>query len=196
MNKQRCDWVTNDPEYLAYHDDEWGKPERDKYKLFEMICLEGQQAGLSWYTVLKKREGYRRCFFNFSPEKIAKMTDKDVEALLQDPAIIRHQGKINAIINNARIFMAMEEKGEDFSQFIWQFVDNKPIINQWNNISQVPASTEISDKMAKTLKKKVLNLLVQQLATLLCKLLVWLMTIFSLVFAAKKSVKTPIKSKI
>ncbi|EEG86499.1 hypothetical protein PROPEN_01490 [Proteus penneri ATCC 35198] len=101
------------------------------------------------------------------------MTEKDVEALLQDPAIIRHQGKINAIINNARVFMAMEEQGEDFSQFIWQFVDNKPIVNQWDDISQVPASTEISDKMAKTLKKKVLNLLVQQLATLLCKLLVW-----------------------
>ncbi|EST57449.1 DNA-3-methyladenine glycosylase I [Proteus hauseri] len=154
MNKQRCGWVTSDPEYLAYHDEEWGKPERDKYKLFEMICLEGQQAGLSWYTVLKKREGFRRCFFDFSPEKIAKMTDKDVETLLQDPAIIRHQGKINAIINNARIFMAMEEQGEDFSQFIWQFVDDKPIINQWNDISQVPASTDISDKMAKALKKK------------------------------------------
>lgn len=146
-----------------------GKPERDKYKLFEMICLEGQQAGLSWYTVLKKRAGYRHCFLGFSPEKIAKMTENDVDALLQDPAIIRHRGKINAIINNARIFMTMEEQGEDFSQFIWQFVDNKPIVNQWDDISQVPASTEISDKMAKTLKKKVLNLLVQPLVTLLCK---------------------------
>lgn len=97
------------------------------------------------------------------------MTENDVDALLQDPAIIRHRGKINAIINNARIFMTMEEQGEDFSQFIWQFVDNKPIVNQWDDISQVPASTEISDKMAKTLKKKVLNLLVQPLVTLLCK---------------------------
>lgn len=154
MNKQRCDWVTQDPEYLAYHDNEWGKPQRDKYKLFEMICLEGQQAGLSWYTVLKKRAGFRRCFFDFRPEKIALMTEKDVEILLQDPAIIRHRGKINAIINNARAFLAMETQGEDFSEFIWQFVDRKPIDNQWDTISQVPAFTEISDNMAKALKKK------------------------------------------
>ena len=154
MSKSRCDWVTNDAEYLAYHDDEWGMPEKNKYKLFEMLCLEGQQAGLSWYTVLKKREGFRRCFFEFSPNKIAAMTESDVEALLQDPAIIRHRGKINAIINNARIFLAMEEQGEDFSQYIWQFVDGEPIVNQWSDISQVPASTEISDKMAKALKKK------------------------------------------
>ncbi|QAV22896.1 DNA-3-methyladenine glycosylase I [Proteus hauseri] len=154
MSKSRCDWVTSDPEYLAYHDNEWGVPEKNKNKLFEMLCLEGQQAGLSWYTVLKKREGYRRCFFEFSPNKIAAMTEKDVEALLQDPSIIRHRGKINAIINNARIFLAMEEQGEDFSEFIWQFVEGQPIVNQWDDISQVPASTEISDNMAKVLKKK------------------------------------------
>ncbi|MEQ4924524.1 DNA-3-methyladenine glycosylase I [Proteus hauseri] len=154
MSKSRCDWVTSDPEYLAYHDNEWGVPEKNKYKLFEMLCLEGQQAGLSWYTVLKKREGFRRCFFEFSPNKIAAMTEKDVEALLQDPSVIRHRGKINAIINNARIFLAMEEQGEDFSQFIWQFVEGQPIVNQWRDISQVPASTEISDQMAKVLKKK------------------------------------------
>lgn len=154
MNKQRCDWVTSDADYLAYHDNEWGIPERDKYKLFEMICLEGQQAGLSWYTILKKRAGYRRCFFDFNPYKIALMTEEDVDTLLQDTSIIRNKGKINAIINNARIFVAMEEKGEDFSEFIWQFVDNKPIINHWKVISQVPASTPISENMAKTLKKK------------------------------------------
>lgn len=154
MDKQRCDWVTPDPEYLAYHDNEWGIPEYDKYKLFEMICLEGQQAGLSWYTVLKKREGYRRCFLGFSPEKIAAMTEKDIETLLQDPAIIRHRGKINAIIHNARVFLEIEKQGEDFSQFLWQFVDGKPIDNRWSDISQVPVSTERSDKMAKALKKK------------------------------------------
>lgn len=154
MHKSRCHWVTDDPEYLAYHDEEWGKPEYNKEKLFEMLCLEGQQAGLSWYTVLKKRADFRRCFFNFSPDKIAAMTDKDVDVLLQDASIIRHKGKINAIIHNARIFVAMEEQGEDFSQFIWQFVDGKPIVNQWSEITQVPASTAISDKMAKVLKKK------------------------------------------
>lgn len=154
MDKQRCDWVTSDPEYLAYHDNEWGIPEYDKYKLFEMICLEGQQAGLSWYTVLKKREGYRRCFLGFSPEKIAAMTEKDIETLLQDPAIIRHRGKINAIIHNARVFLEIEKQGEDFSQFLWQFVDGKPIDNRWSDISQVPVSTERSDKMANALKKK------------------------------------------
>ncbi len=116
--------------------------------------MKGSKLGCLGIPYLKKEKAIAAVFLGFSPEKIAKMTEKDVEALLQDPAIIRHQGKINAIINNARIFMAMEEQGEDFSQFIWQFVDNKPIVNQWNDISQVPASTEISDKMAKMLKKK------------------------------------------
>lgn len=114
---QRCDWVSQDPLYIAYHDNEWGVPETDSRKLFEMICLEGQQAGLSWITVLKKRENYRACFHQFNPVRIAAMQEEDVERLLQNTGIIRHRGKIQAIISNARAWLAMEQNGESFADF-------------------------------------------------------------------------------
>lgn len=116
---QRCGWVTQDPLYLDYHDNEWGVPQREGKKLFEMICLEGQQAGLSWITVLKKRENYRHAFHNFDPQRVAAMTAQDVDNLLQNAGIIRHRGKIEAIIGNARAYLAMEANGEPFSDFIW-----------------------------------------------------------------------------
>lgn len=119
---QRCDWVSQDPLYIAYHDNEWGVPETDSRKLFEMICLEGQQAGLSWITVLKKRENYRACFHQFDPVRIAAMQEEDVEHLLQNTGIIRHRGKIQAIISNARAWLAMEQNGESFADFVWSFV--------------------------------------------------------------------------
>lgn len=153
-NVKRCPWVNQDPLYQAYHDEEWGKPTRDKRILFEMICLEGQQAGLSWYTILKKREGYRELFHQFDPYKIAQMDGDDVERLMKDPKIIRNRAKINSIINNAKIFIQMEEDGEDFSEFIWRFVDGKTIENHVEDISNVPVSTEISDELSKALKKK------------------------------------------
>ncbi|EMI5490564.1 DNA-3-methyladenine glycosylase I [Providencia stuartii] len=150
----RCQWVNQDPEYIAYHDNEWGKPTKDNQQLFEMICLEGQQAGLSWYTILKKRQNYRELFHQFDPKKVALMTEGDVERLMQDPRIIRNRAKINAIIANAKAYLQMAENGEEFSSFIWQFVNNQPIVNQWRSSSQVPAETELSKTLSKALKKR------------------------------------------
>ncbi|NDJ55847.1 DNA-3-methyladenine glycosylase I [Enterobacteriaceae bacterium 4M9] len=151
---QRCGWVTQDPLYLEYHDNEWGRPQTDGKKLFEMICLEGQQAGLSWITVLKKREHYQRCFHNFDPERIALMQQEDVERLVQDAGIIRHRGKIEAIINNARAYLAMEALGEDFTHFIWSFVEHTAQVNHFRALSEVPAFTPTSDALSKALKKR------------------------------------------
>ena len=151
---QRCGWVTQDPLYLDYHDNEWGIPQTDRKKLFEMICLEGQQAGLSWITVLKKRENYRRCFHDFDPEKVAAMGPEDVERLVLDAGIIRHRGKIEAIINNARALLAMEQNGEPFAEFIWSFTDHAPQVTQAATLAGIPASTPVSDALSKALKKR------------------------------------------
>lgn len=150
----RCHWVNQDPEYIAYHDNEWGKPNHDNQHLFEMICLEGQQAGLSWYTILKKRQNYQELFHQFDPQRIAFMNEEDVERLMQDSRIIRNRLKINAIIANANAYLAMQKNGEDFSTFLWEFVNNQPIINHWESSSQVPAETELSKKLSKALKKR------------------------------------------
>ncbi|MCX8585543.1 DNA-3-methyladenine glycosylase I [Gilliamella sp. B3023] len=154
MMAKRCSWVTKDPLYINYHDNEWGYPQYDSLKLFEKICLEGQQAGLSWITVLKKREEYRRCFFNFDPEKIIQLNAIDIESLIKNKGLIRNRLKLNSIIKNAHAYLAMQNNNEDFSQFIWSFVDGKPIVNHYKDKSEVPVSTEISDKMSKALKKK------------------------------------------
>ncbi|WP_058910525.1 DNA-3-methyladenine glycosylase I [Entomohabitans teleogrylli] len=151
---QRCDWVTQDPLYLAYHDNEWGVPEKSGPKLFEMICLEGQQAGLSWITVLKKRENYRRCFHQFDPRAVAAMQPEDVERLVQDAGIIRHRGKIEAIIGNARAYLAMEANGEPFADFVWSFVNHTPQVTQAATLAEIPATTAVSDAMSKALKKR------------------------------------------
>lgn len=150
----RCSWVSDDPLYIEYHDKEWGVPVKDGRELFEMLCLEGQQAGLSWITVLKKRENYRRCFHQFNPERIAAMTDHDVDTLMQDKGIIRHRGKIQAIIANAKAWLAMQASGEDFSTFIWQFVSQRPIVNHSLGPSDAVAKNELSDVMSKALKKR------------------------------------------
>lgn len=150
----RCHWVNQDPEYIAYHDNEWGKPTKDNQQLFEMICLEGQQAGLSWYTILKKRQDYRILFHQFDPARIAMMSEQDVDSLMQDPRIIRNRAKINAIIANAKAYLKMAENGEDFSTFLWQFVGGKPIVNQWQSHTQVPTETELSKRLSKALKKR------------------------------------------
>ncbi|SCB83011.1 DNA-3-methyladenine glycosylase I [Kosakonia oryziphila] len=151
---QRCGWVTQDPLYLTYHDTEWGVAQRDGKKLFEMICLEGQQAGLSWITVLKKRENYRAAFHQFEPERVAAMSEEDVEILLQNAGIIRHRGKIEAIIGNARAYLAMAQNGESFSEFVWGFVDNSPQITQAATLGEIPTSTAASDALSKALKKR------------------------------------------
>ena len=146
---ERCGWVSQDPLYIAYHDNEWGVPETDSKKLFEMICLEGQQAGLSWITVLKKRENYRACFHQFDPVKVAAMQEEDVERLVQDAGIIRHRGKIQAIIGNARAYLQMEQNGEPFVDFVWSFVNHQPQVTQ-----ATPTSTSASDALSKALKKR------------------------------------------
>lgn len=151
---ERCGWVSQDPLYIAYHDNEWGVPETDSKKLFEMICLEGQQAGLSWITVLKKRENYRACFHQFDPAKVAAMQEEDVERLVQDAGIIRHRGKIQAIIGNARAYLQMEQNGEPFVDFVWSFVNHQPQVTQATTLSEIPTSTSASDALSKALKKR------------------------------------------
>jgi DNA-3-methyladenine glycosylase I len=151
---ERCGWVSQDPLYIAYHDNEWGVPETDSKKLFEMICLEGQQAGLSWITVLKKRENYRACFHQFDPVKVAAMQEEDVERLVQDAGIIRHRGKIQAIIGNARAYLQMERNGEPFADFVWSFVNHQPQVTQATTLSEIPTSTPASDALSKALKKR------------------------------------------
>lgn len=151
---ERCVWVSQDPLYIAYHDNEWGVPETDSKKLFEMICLEGQQAGLSWITVLKKRENYRACFHQFDPVKVAAMQEEDVERLVQDAGIIRHRGKIQAIIGNARAYLQMEQNGEPFVDFVWSFVNHQPQVTQATTLSEIPTSTSASDALSKALKKR------------------------------------------
>ncbi|MRH44453.1 DNA-3-methyladenine glycosylase I [Aquibacillus halophilus] len=151
---KRCDWVNNDPLYIDYHDNEWGIPEYNDQKLFELLILEGAQAGLSWYTVLKKREHYRLVFDNFDPEKIAKYDEKKIEELLNDPGIIRNKLKIQATITNANVYFNVTSEYGSFSSYIWTFVDGEPINNNWEQVSDVPATTEISEKMSRDLKKK------------------------------------------
>lgn len=149
----RCAWVSDDPLYIDYHDNEWGIPEYDSLKLFEMLILEGQQAGLSWITVLKKREHYRQVLHGFDPVKMAVYTDQDKERLLADPGIIRNKLKVNSFIENAKAYLAVSEE-QSFSDYIWAFVDGKPITNQFATLSEVPAKTEIAETMSKALKKR------------------------------------------
>lgn len=151
---ERCGWAGDSQIYIDYHDQEWGKPQFDSHKLFEKICLEGQQAGLSWITVLKKREAYRAAFFDFDPLRIAKMSDADIDERMQNAGLIRHRAKLEAIVKNARAFLAMQEKGEDFSEFVWRFVGGKPQINDVPSLQTVPAKTATSIALSKALKKK------------------------------------------
>jgi DNA-3-methyladenine glycosylase I len=151
---QRCSWVSQDPLYIAYHDTEWGVAQKNNQKLFEMICLEGQQAGLSWITVLKKRENYRASFHQFDPQKVAAMSAEDVDILVQNAGIIRHRGKIEAIIGNARAMLQMEENGESFSDFVWSFVDHTPQVTRAENGAGIPTTTPASDALSKALKKR------------------------------------------
>lgn len=150
---QRCGWCNNDPLYQAYHDDEWGRPQHDPIKLFEKICLEGQQAGLSWITVLKKREHYRKRFFDFDPVKVAALTDEDLVELVTDAGLIRHIGKLSAIRDNAKAYMAMQAQGIDFSMWAWSFVGGETVVNQLNNYRAAPTKTAQSLALSKALKK-------------------------------------------
>ncbi len=150
--KKRCGWVSDDPLYIEYHDTEWGVPTYDDQQLFEMLCLEGAQAGLSWITVLKKREHYRKVFDHFNAEKIAAYDQVKREQLLSDPGIIRNKLKVNAFIVNAQNYLRIKEQ-QSFSDYLWQFVGGEPIINSWESLKEVPATTPESDAMSKQLKK-------------------------------------------
>ncbi|MDZ4382165.1 MAG: DNA-3-methyladenine glycosylase I [Parvibaculum sp.] len=150
----RCPWPGEDPLYAAYHDEEWGVPEYDDRALFEKLILDGFQAGLSWITILKKRETFREAFDGFEPETIVRYKPARVEKLLKNPGIIRHRGKIEATIGNARAYLDMMEKGEGFSDFLWSFTGGVPQRNKWKSIAQVPAETPMSVSMSKELKKR------------------------------------------
>lgn len=151
---ERCAWVaTKEPLYMEYHDNEWGVPVFDDRLLFEMLCLEGAQAGLSWWTILQKRENYRQAFDYFEAEKIVQYTDEKLESLREDPGIVRNKLKIQSVVTNAKAFLRIQQEYGSFSNYIWSFVDNKPIVNQWKTVKEVPVSSEISDYMSKRLKK-------------------------------------------
>lgn len=150
----RCAWVSNDPLYLAYHDEEWGVPVYDDQKLFEMIMLEGAQAGLSWITILKRREGYRAAYEGFDPEKMARWTDDKLLALQQDTRIIRNKLKILSAKTNAQAYLQIKEEQGSFSDYLWSFVQGEVIQNTWKTLEEVPVSTPESDAMSKDLKKR------------------------------------------
>jgi DNA-3-methyladenine glycosylase I len=151
---KRCPWPGTDPLYVAYHDEEWGVPERDDRAIYEKLVLDGFQAGLSWITILRKRDAFRRAFDDFQPEKIARYTPKKVEALMQDAGIVRNRMKIDGAIASARVWLDMMETGPGFSTFLWEFVDGKPIVNRYKTMDQVPAETPLSRAISKELKSR------------------------------------------
>ncbi|GAB4136961.1 MAG: DNA-3-methyladenine glycosylase I [Planctomycetota bacterium] len=148
----RCPWCGHDPLYVRYHDDEWGVPSRDDLHLFEMLLLEGAQAGLSWITILRKRENYRAAFAGFDPERIARFGRRDVERLLADPGIVRNRAKILSAIGNARAFVALAERRGSFGDWLWSFVGGKPIVRRPRTMAGVPATTPLSERIGKELK--------------------------------------------
>lgn len=151
---ERCGWVTTDEIYIKYHDEEWGEPVHDDRLLFEFLNLEGAQAGLSWLTVLKKRERYQEVFDHFDAEVIVRYDDSKIQELLNDKGIIRNRLKINAVITNARAFLKVKEEFGSFDEYIWSFVNHESIINHWPALEEVPATSAISDAMSKDLKKR------------------------------------------
>ncbi len=153
-NIKKCDWCLGKPLYEKYHDEEWGIPIFDDQKQFEFLVLESAQAGLSWYTILQRREGYRKAFLNFDYKKVAKFSSEKIEELMQFEGIIRNRKKIESAINNAQRFIEIQKEFGSFSNYIWRFVDGKPIVNLFKILKDVPATTPISDALAKDMKKR------------------------------------------
>lgn len=151
---RRCGWAGADPLYCAYHDDEWGRPLRDDRVLFEFLVLEGAQAGLSWITILRKRPAYRKAFANFDPTKVARFTAARRRALLQDPGIVRNRLKVDSAVTNAQAFLAVQKEFGSFANYLWAFVDGKPLVNRPRTPKDVPASTALSDRISKDLKQR------------------------------------------
>lgn len=154
QHRTRCGWCGDDPLYVAYHDDEWGVPVRDDRTLFEFLILEGAQAGLSWSTILKKRDGYRRAFDGFDPELVARYGAPKVASLLADAGIVRNRLKVASAIGNARAFLAVQEEKGSFSDYIWSFVEGRPVQNRWRSLDQLPARTPLAEAISKDLKKR------------------------------------------
>ena len=153
-DKNRCGWCGADPLYVAYHDEEWGVPVYDDQVLFEFLILEGAQAGLSWSTILKKREGYHRAFDGFDVEKVARYDGIKISALLTDPGIVRNQLKIGSAVTNAQAFLNIQDERGSFSDYIWSFVDGRPIQNSWRSLAEIPAKTPLAEALSKDLKKQ------------------------------------------
>lgn len=156
-DQQRCPWCGNDPLYMDYHDNVWGRPEYDDLALFEKLCLDGQQAGLSWITILKKQENYRAAYDHFDPRRIARYNDSKIESLLQDRGIVRNRLKVESIIRNARGYLDLQDQGHSFSDFLWSFVDGAPIQNHWRSMEEVPVYTPEAEAMSRALKKRGFN---------------------------------------
>jgi DNA-3-methyladenine glycosylase I len=154
QQKQRCWWCGDDTLYQQYHDEEWGVPVHDERLLFEFLCLEGAQAGLSWITILRKRENYRRAWDNFDAEKIARYDDDKIAELLQDAGIVRNRLKVNGFVKNARAYLALRDQGLTLDDYLWNYVDGQSLQNKRKSMSEIPANTEISDAMSKDLKKR------------------------------------------
>ena len=152
-NVQRCPWCGTDPLYVHYHDTVWGRPEYNSQALFEKLCLDGQQAGLSWLTILRKQENYRQAYAGFDPEQLVRFDDSDVARLLDNPGIVRNRLKVRSILNNARSYLKLKAQGHAFSDFLWQFVDGQPIQNRWRLFEEVPTETAESRAMSRALKK-------------------------------------------
>ena len=151
---KRCEWADSNPEMKEYHDKEWGIPEHNDYKLFELLVLEGMQAGLSWNTILKKRRNFRNAFDNFDYNKISNYSENEIEKLLQNEGIIRNRLKIQSVITNAKAFLKVIDQSGTFDKYIWSFVENKPIINHWKSLSDIPSKTGLSELISKDLKKR------------------------------------------
>ena len=149
----RCAWARTDSE-IVYHDEEWGVPNRDEHHLFEMLTLEGAQAGLSWSTILNKREGYRKLFKKFDPKTVARFTQDDIERLMLDPSIVRNRLKIESTVNNAHAVLELYKQGTTFSELMWSYVDDAPIVNNFKSLKDLPAQTELSKHISKDLKKR------------------------------------------
>ena len=153
-DKKRCGWCLSDPLYIHYHDMEWGVPVYDDNKLFEFLILEGAQAGLSWLTILKRREGYRKAFADFIPDRVARFDERDVQRLINDQGIIRNKAKISAAISNAQQFLKIQEQYASFANYSWQFVGGKPIVNRPSELAEIPATSRESDAFSKDLRQR------------------------------------------
>lgn len=153
QHPERCRWCGTDPLYVHYHDTVWGRPEYNDQALFEKLCLDGQQAGLSWITILRKQQHYRDAYAGFDPEKITRFTEQDQARLLQNPGIVRNKLKIRSVIHNARAYLALQQRGTPLSSFLWQFMEHRPRQNQWRTLAEVPVMTPESEAMSKALKQ-------------------------------------------